>query len=305
MGCMADAVEAKVSAKKTVARGRRKIRWVVILLLLPVVGFLTLFFIPSLGNAFSNTFWRFDLFRGGIIKEFNFNNYLRLFTDEFYRDSMFNTFRFSGISTLIALLIGYPTAYFIAFYGGRWRGYLIMAVLSPLLVTVVIRALGWIILLGPGGFVDRYIIFWKEEPVKMIYNPTGVVIGLTQTELPYMIIPILVGLLSLDRNLILAAYGLGASWWRVFLKVVFPLSLPGVVGGVILAFIGCATAYATPAMLGGGRVGVLAYDIWKVQARFFDSPFAAALGFLLLVIVSLTIVVSTRIVERRFQGSFH
>lgn len=139
----------------------------------------------------------------------------------------------------------------------------------------------------------------------MIYNPVGVVIGYTQMELPYMIIPIMVSLLALDRNLLLAAYGLGASWWQVFLRIILPLSLPGVVGGVILVFIGSATAYATPAILGGGRVGVLAYDIWKVQARFFDSPFASALGFLLLIIVSLVIVFGTRIVERRFQGAFH
>ncbi|MBI2846272.1 MAG: ABC transporter permease [Chloroflexi bacterium] len=298
---------SEIAAADRGVAGRRARRSLVpFLLLVPVAVLFLSIYLPSIGYGFAQSFWKFAWDKG-IIREWNIENYTSFFTVPRNLEILWTTLRVSTISTAFSLIIGYPLAYYIAFRGGRFRGFLILLTIAPLLVTVVIRSMGWLMVLGPGGVINDALLEWGivREPVKMLFNETAVIIGMTHIHVPYVTIGVLTSLQMMDPALMLASRGLGATPARTFWRIVFPLSLPGVFTGVIISFLLSMTSFATPQIMGGGRVQVIATKIYQEELFLLNFPFGGAIAFILLVIVATITVLSTRFVERgRFREVF-
>src|SRR2546423_1128517 len=205
-------------------------------------------------------------FRGGqLTEEVSFLAWQKFFTDPFYFGVVAKTLQIALGVTAVALAIGYPTAY--ALTKVRSSKLLVAAyiiIFSPLLVSLVVRIYGWLLLLSDNGVINQALVAIGAitEPIRLIYNETGVLIALVHILLPFMIFPILSVLLQFDHALREAANDLGANRVQTFLRVVLPMSLPGVVAGCQIVFTLAISAFVTPELLGGGKVQVLSRAIW-------------------------------------------
>lgn len=213
---------------------------------------------------------------------FTLGNYAKALTDPdgFYFEILFDTLRLAITITLGCLVIAYPVAFHLARSSSRWRGVLYALVLSPLLVSVVIRTYGWIILLGNNGLINQLRALVDLAPLQLMYNEFGVVVALIHVFLPFMILPIMGAVQGIDPRLEEAARSLGAGRGKVFLRVLLPLSMPGIQSGCVLVFILSCGAYVTPALLGAGRVHTITTEVITLLDQFL-WPFGAALALLL------------------------
>jgi putative spermidine/putrescine transport system permease protein len=213
---------------------------------------------------------------------FTLGNYAKALTDPdgFYFEILFDTLRLALTITIGCLVIAYPVAFHLARSSSRWRGVLYAMVLSPLLVSVVIRTYGWIILLGNNGLINQLRALVDLAPLQLMYNEFGVVVALIHVFLPFMILPIMGAVQGIDPRLEEAARSLGASRGKVFARVLLPLSMPGIQSGCVLVFILSCGAYVTPALLGAGRVHTITTEVITLLDQFL-WPFGAALALLL------------------------
>ena len=202
-----------------------------------------------------------------------------------YLEVYWITFRIAALVTLAALLLGYPVAYFLATTTRFWTAVGFVCVILPLWTSILVRTYAWMVLLGRNGVVNRLLLDLGlvREPLPLLYNELGVVIGMVHVLIPYMVLPIFSSLKRLDPSLVQAAEGLGAPALRIFLRIVLPLSLEGVFAGVILVFVLSLGFFVTPALLGGGRVIMIAVLIEQQVRETLNWPFAAALAAVLLV----------------------
>jgi spermidine/putrescine transport system permease protein len=209
----------------------------------------------------------------------NYTNAISTYGEQFVR-----SFEYAGLATLLSLLIGYPLAYTIAFRGGRWRNALLLAVILPFFVTYLIRTLSWQTILDDGGWVVSTLKFLHIVPQdgRVLATTGAVVAGITYNFLPFMILPLYASLERIDHRLLEAAYDLYGKRRDVFLRVTLPLSMPGVVAGVLLTFIPAAGDFVNAQLLGTPRQFMIGNVI---QSRFLavsDYPTAAALSFILM-----------------------
>ena len=162
----------------------------------------------------------------------------------------------------------------------------LFALLLPFWTSVLVRTYAWMVLLGRNGVMNRMLRDWGliDAPVMLLYNTSGVLIGMVHVLLPYMVFPIYAALLRMDPDLGRAAEGLGAPAWRAFTRITLPLSLPGVSAGCALVFVLSLGFFITPALLGGGRVIMISMLIEQQVREFLDWPFAAALSAVLLAV---------------------
>lgn len=211
--------------------------------------------------------------------------YVRAFADPVYLDVFLLTLRIALAVTGITLLLGYPVAYLLATTTPGWRLVGFMLVLLPLWTSVLVRTYAWMVLLGRNGVVNKALVAWGivERPVALLYNTTGVLIGMVHVLLPFMVLPLYGALRRLDPGLMQAASGLGAPGWRVLWRVVLPLTAGGIAAGTVLVFVLSLGFFITPALLGGGRVVTIGVLIQQQVAELLDWNFAAALSVLLLV----------------------
>ena len=214
----------------------------------------------------------------------DFGNVLGLFDSKVGQQALNRTVRVSLIVTLICLAAGYPVALFIARCGPRWRGLLLAVVIFPFLISAVVRAFGWTVILGNSGIANKALIALGliDRPVALVQNEIGIVVGETHLLMPYMILSLLAVLQRIDPNLRHAAESLGASPVGVFWRVVVPLTLPGLLTGTLLVFSLAMTAFATPFLLGGGRTPILTTLLYQYAFSLYDWRLAAAIGIVLL-----------------------
>ena len=214
------------------------------------------------------------------------------------------TFELAGEVTLICLLVAYPVAYVMSRAGDNMLHVALALVLIPFWTSVVIRTYAWAALFQRRGLVNDLLIQMGivDEPVKFIYNNTGVLIGMVQILLPFMILPLLNAMRRMDMTLIRAAAILGANPLRVFIHVYLPLSMPGVTAGVLLVFISAVGFYVTPAVLGGPRQMMIAVLIEQYVTRTLNWPLASALATILLVATTVLYLVYER-ATRRLGGA--
>lgn len=204
--------------------------------------------------------------------------------DSLYIAVLWDSMEIALFVTAICLLLAYPVSLWLV-QAGR-LGFILgmFFLLLPFWTSVLVRTYAWMVLLGRSGVINRMMRDWGliEAPLPLLHNLTGVLIGMVHVLLPYMVFPIYAALLRIDPDLKRAAEGLGAPAWRVFLRVTLPLSLPGVFAGCALVFVISLGFFITPALLGGGRVIMIAMLIEQQVREFLDWPFAAALATVLL-----------------------
>jgi putative spermidine/putrescine transport system permease protein len=275
------------------SRSRRQRRLATLAALLtPTTLLLLLAFVLPIVALFSYSAFHFD----GERVEYNltFDAYERFFSDSFYWDVVGRSLQLATLVTLLAVVIGYPTAYGITrIKQPAITAFLYILIFSPLLTSVVIRAFGWVVLLGDSGFVNYALmgLHIVERPVRLIYNVEGVTIALVHVFLPFAVFPMISVLNQMDPTLKEAANDLGANRWQTFRRVTWPLSLPGVLAGGQTTFVLAVSAFATPSILGGGRVLVLPRAIYEgIVSR--DWPLAAVMAITLLAMTLLMVFMS-------------
>lgn len=224
----------------------------------------------------------------------NLTYYVKFFTDPFYLKIFKNTVVLSLKTTLLTLILGYPAAYFIARTKSKIKGILIVATIFPFLVSAVIRAYGWMVILGSSGLLNQFLlnIGLIEEPLEIMYTETSVMIGIAQLLLPYMILAITGVIQSIDQNVENAARSLGANPIQTFFKVTLPLSSPGVVSGCILVFTMGMTSYITPQLLGGAQYLTMTTLIYNQIKTTYNLEFANAICYILVFAILIFQIVS-------------
>lgn len=213
--------------------------------------------------------------------------YRRVIADSYYWTVIGRSFRLAAVTTLVCLLLGYPTAYYcVRLVGVRWKRVAYMLLIAPLFTSAVIRAMAWTVILGKQGILNQAMLATGlvGEPVRLLYNETAIVVGLVYIMVPFMVLTIASVLENLDRSLEEAAADLGAGPIGVFARVTLPLSVPGVMAGSFLVLTLSLSAYVTPALLGGGRSKVISMLIFEQFLRVFDWPLGATISCLLLAV---------------------
>lgn len=231
-------------------------------------------------------------------------NYTGILLDPFYLLIIRRTLIASGLVLVACLLLGYPVAIVIARMTPRWRLVMLLVMLFPLMVSNVVRAYGWIAILGRRGVVNGTMdgLGLIERPLSMLYTLDAVVLGLLTILLPFMIISVTNSLVAIDKSYAEAAESLGAGPFRTFLHVTWPLSSPGVASGMMLVFFLMLSAYVTIALLGGPRFKLLVSMVYDSVVAF-QWPRAAALSFILLVIaLTFAAVVQAVLKPHKVQG---
>ncbi len=229
--------------------------------------------------------WLFYVSFIGSDGTFSLENYERMLKRKSYARIFQTTFEVSFLTTGLCILIGYPLAYFIAGLPNRIANLCLITVLLPFWTSLLVRTYAWLVLLQKRGLVNEWAIslgLW-EEPIKMVHNMTGTLIGMVHIMLPFLILPVYGAMRAIDRDLMKAASNLGASPRRAFWTVYFPLTLPGLFAGSLMVFILCLGFFVTPAVLGGGKVIMVSMQIVSNIELFVNWGAASALGVVLLV----------------------
>jgi putative spermidine/putrescine transport system permease protein len=237
----------------------------------------------------------------GIGEGWTLANYTKLFVDSYYYEIVGRTIFLGVAVTLLTLLIGYPLAYFLARSRSPWRHWLTILVVFPLLLNLVVRTFGWMTLLANRGLINLALqgLGWIEQPLRLMFNFTGLLIGLTHIFLPFMVLVLIGVIQNIDRDLEDAAKVLGANWGTTFAKVTLPLSLPGITSGSILVFVLTISALVTPRLLGGPTYKVMSTLIYDQFLQLLDWPAGSAMALMLTLIVLLLVFVSG-LIARRF-----
>jgi putrescine transport system permease protein len=225
-------------------------------------------------------------------------------TDCLYTDSYLTSVGVAAVSTLIALLVGYPMAYGIARSSPAWRPMLLTLVILPFWTSFLIRVYAWIGILKPEGLLNG-VLLWLgviDTPLIIYFTPTAVYIGIVYSYLPFMIMPLYASLEKLDRSLLEAAADLGARPWTAFRRVTLPMSMPGVIAGCFLVFIPAVGEFVIPELLGGSSVQMIGRTLWSEFFQNRDWPIASAVAVLLLLILVVPIVIFQRIASRQGAG---
>ena len=234
-------------------------------------------------------------------------DFTEFFTDPFYLDILWTTIRVSLVSTAVSLLLGYPTAYYMARTTSRLKQAMVIVILFPFLVSAVVRSYGWMVILGTNGLLNQLLLGLGliSEPLKLLNTEAAVIIGMIHLLIPYMILSLVGVLQSIDPNVEYAAYSLGASPMTTFRKVVFPLSTPGIISGCVLVFTMSMTSYVTPKLLGGSKFRMMATMVVQEINVSFDWGAAAAISYILLAVilaVQVVVVLTTGKYMKRMGG---
>jgi putative spermidine/putrescine transport system permease protein len=236
----------------------------------------------------------------GITSGFTLRHYVRLVTDSYYLEIIGRTLALGLAVTVTTLIIGYPVALFLARTRSRWRSWLTLLVVFPLMLNLVVRTFGWIALLAQNGLVNQALqaVGLVDGPVKLLFNFTGLMIGLTHIFLPFMILVLIGAIQNIPRDVEDAARVLGASWGGAFFRVTLPLSAPGIVSGSILVFVLAISALVTSRLLGGPTYQVMSTLIYDEFLQRLNWPAGSAQSLLLTVIVLGLVYLSGRLALR-------
>jgi putative spermidine/putrescine transport system permease protein len=243
-----------------------------------------LFFLIPLGYFFVMSVFTF-VQTGEYTTDLTLANYQRLLGDTYYLDILRVTLLLGAHVSLVCLVLGYPLAYFLARSRSVWRNIVLIVIVSSLFTNLVVRTYGWLVILPKRGLLNNVLLDLGliEDPLKLIFNTTGVVIGLSQIMLPVFVLIVAGVLQAIDTELVAAAEIAGADPLRAFAAVVWPLSLRGVIAGLSLVFTLTISSFVTPEFLAGGRFLVAGTLISELMSRTLNYPLAAALSVLLLV----------------------
>jgi putative spermidine/putrescine transport system permease protein len=276
-----------------------------LILLMPALALFLVFFVLPLGVLLVNSLHDYSRLTG-IVPTFTLKNYERTLWDTFHLEIILRTLRLAFLTSAATLIIGYPIALYLTVASSRQRAWIILLILSPLLVSVIVRTFGWLIILGPNGLVDSLFSVFGLENGGLLHSEGAVIAGLANVLLPFLVLAVATSLQAIDPAIPQAAASLGSGPWRVFRLVVFPLSLPGVIAGLLIVFSLASSSFVTPALLGGADYKVMSTMIYQQALILQNWPFAAAFAVVLVLVVFLILFVQTRMIEGgRYRVVFH
>lgn len=220
-----------------------------------------------------------------------FDAYVGFFQDEYYRKIFIRTVKIAVITTFVCMVGGIPIAYFISRCSKKWRGILLAASIFPMMTNSVIRSFAWINILGSNGIINKVLVGLGvvPKPLKLLYTDFSIIIGSVYLFLPLMIVTVAGVMENIDDDMMEAALSLGAARMEAFMKVIFPMSLPGIIVGGILVFTGTLTAYTTPQLLGGNSNMVMATLIYQRAMSVSDWTGASVIA-LIMIVVTLAVI---------------
>jgi len=268
-----------------------------------------LFFAALLGVPMVMTFLlslhSYD-FNTGIVRDWSFGNYVEVVTDEYFQKIFGRTFGLALLVTVLCVLVGVPEAYVLSRLSSRWRSVFLLVVLGPLLISVVVRTLGWALFFGGNGILTiiSQSLGFGDEPVSLMFTFTGMTIALVHVLVPFMVIAVWASLQKIDPQCEDAAYSLGASKFTVLSRITLPQAMPGILSGCIIVFALTASAFATPAIIGGRRLKVVATAAYDEYLNTLNWPLGASIAVLLLIANVVIIISYNRLIERRFAKVF-
>ncbi len=261
----------------------------------PVTFWLVLFFIFPLLFILIISFATRGLY-GGVEYSFTLENYTRFF-DPLYLKILWDSLVIAGFTTILCLVFGYPFAYIIARAPKKYRAFLVMLVMVPFWTNSLVRTYAWIVLLRTEGVIN--IVLMKigiiSEPLAMLYNHGAVMVGLTYTLFPFMVLPLYASIEQLDKSLLEASSDLGAKPWQTFIRITLPLTMPGVVAGALLTFIPTLGLFFIPDLMGGSKSLLIGNLIKNQFLTARDWPFGSAASMILMVLTLIFILIYLRI----------
>jgi putative spermidine/putrescine transport system permease protein len=235
---------------------------------------------------------------------FTLENFARFFASPFHVGALTRTLLVAAAATVLALLLALPVAYLITKASARTKALLIILTVFPLLVGNVVRSIGWVALLGYSGVVNTVLtaVGLLDAPIELLRTATTVTVAITSVVLPLMVLTLQASLESVDPNTERAALDLGARPLRVFRQIVLPQIVPGIAAGTSLVFVLCINAYATPRLVGGAQVPMLAPVVYDTISSDNNWPFGASMAALMLVVSLAVVLLYGRLLRRQFEG---
>jgi spermidine/putrescine transport system permease protein len=256
---------------------------------LPPLLWVGLFLLLPYALMFAHSFWA--VHDGVLIHEWNLHNYVILFSKPVYLEVLLRTMRIAASVTLCSLLLGYPLAYYLSFHASARKELLYLLVIVPLWVSYLVRGYAWKTILGSEGVLNGFLqyLHLTHEPVAfLLYSPFAVVLVLTHIYTPFVFLPIYAALEHIPRPLVEASQDLGASSAQTFLRVILPLSIPGLLAGATFAFVLSLGDFLAPLLVGGASGTMIANVVQSLFGAAYDWPLGAAISVcILLIIVSL------------------
>ena len=235
----------------------------------------------------------------GIKNEFTFAHYATVASDSYYLGIFWRTLRLAALTTLICAVVGVPEAYILTRMRDPWRSIFLLVIIGPLLVSVVVRAFGWSMLLGSTGLVNQALQVLGFGPARLLYTETAIVIALVHVMLPFMVIPVWTALQKLDPSVEAAAWTLGASRLTALRRVVMPQVSLGMLSGSLIVFGLSASAFAIPGLLGGRRLKMAATLVYDEYMHELNWPLGAAIAIVVLVANLVIMLAYNRLIEAR------
>jgi len=261
--------------------------WVAVFLLLPYV------------LMFAHSFW--TVHDGMILHQWNVRNYAKLFQNPLYLDVLFRTMRIAGSVTLLSLLLGYPLAYYMSFHAGVRKEILYQLVIVPLWISYLVRGYAWKTILGSDGVLNGFLqyLHLTKEPVSFfLYSPFAVALMLTHIYTPFVFLPLYASLEHIPRNLVEASHDLGAGSRATFVRVILPLSLPGLLAGATFAFLLTLGDFLAPLLVGGPSSIMIANIVQSLFGTAYDWPLGAAISVCILMLTISLLFLTERLEKR-------
>lgn len=265
------------------------------ILLIPGLSILILFLFIPLMHTIGATF----IGEGG----FNFDQYISFFKDEYYIQIFKRTLKISLITSIVSVILGMPVAYYISRSNKNIRGIMIACTVFPLLTNSVVRSFAWMNILGKNGVVNTMLMNMNiiSKPLNILYTEFAIIIGTVYLFLPLMIVSLVGVMENIEDDLLEAAESLGASRLIAFFKIVFPLSVPGLIVGSVLVFTGSLTAYTTPQLLGGNTNMVLSTLVYQKAMTLGDWTGASVVATIM-IITTLTVIFTINKLSSKLDG---
>jgi len=269
----------------------------------PPLLWVGLFLLLPYALMFAHSFWAVQ--DGTLVHHWNLANYQKLLTNPLYAEVLFRTMRIAASVMLCSLLLGYPLAYYLSFHSGARKELLYQLVIVPLWVSYLVRGYAWKTILGSDGVLNGFLQYLHitSHPVEfLLYSPFAVVLTLTHIYTPFTFLPIYASLEHVPRNLVEASHDLGASPFRTFWRVIFPLSLPGVLAGATFAFVLTLGDFLAPLLVGGPSGIMISNIVVSLFGAAYNWPLGAAISLCMLVLV-VTLLFLVERIERKLSFS--
>lgn len=271
---------------------------------IPPVLWVAVFLLVPYAILFCYSFWSVSSSQV-IVQNWNLQNYADLIRNPMYLSVLFRSMRIAGAVTLLALLLGYPLAYYLSFHAARRKDLLYQLVIIPLWASYLVRGYAWKTILGTDGVLNGFLqyLHLTQRPVEFfLYSPFAVVLTLTHIYTPFTLLPIFASLEHVPRNLVEASHDLGASPWATFRRVILPLSMPGVLAGATFAFVLTLGDFLAPLLVGGASGIMISNIVVSLFGAAYNWPLGAAISLCMLLIV-VGLLFATERLERKFTLS--